>query len=141
MKFAATFGVLALSVLAGCASTTPAELRTTAGKNFQATVNAPVSAAYRQMVTRARECFVSSIFRIDADYFPDVQEGNLTISAVFDAANTHAMVTAKLSPVDGGKTLINAHYFRVKSGNEDGYRWTAQSLADWAEGKPGVCKL
>jgi len=51
------------------------------------------------------------------------------------------MVTAKLSPVEGEKTFLNAHYFRVKFGDEDGYRWTAQSLADWAAGKPGVCKL
>lgn len=135
------FGTLLLSVLIGCASTTPAELRSTAGRNFQDTIETPLTTAYRQMVTGARECFVNSVFRVDADFFPDIQQGVLTVTAAFDPANTIALVTTKLSRLESGKTLLNAHYLRVKSGDEDGYRWTAQSLSDWAEGKPGACKL
>lgn len=141
VKFVSMFLGLGLSVLVGCATTTPAELRSTDGKNFQTTIEAPVATAYRQMVLGVRKCFVHGIFRIDADYFPDTQQGVLTVTAAADPANAIAMVTAKLSTLESGKTFLDAHYFRVRFGSEDSYRWTAQSLADWAAGKPGVCKL
>lgn len=126
--------VLAAILLGGCASTTPLDLQTNKGTRFEADIHTNVATAYRQTVQQARQCFNKVNLKIEADYFPDVNQASIALSLVGNAL-TFAAVTVKIEPTSKGTGHMIGYY------SGPGTEWIAQSFTAWANGLPGQCKV
>ncbi len=113
--------------LAACEST-PKQVEAE-GATVVAQIQAPPATAYRRLTQAARECFADKAFRVDADFFPDVNEGRVTLALT---RITNTLVTAKLSPGPANTTTIRASHQGWGEVAERGF-------VPWAKGEPGYC--
>jgi hypothetical protein len=123
--------------LAGC-SVNVKDIEGEQGSHFTHIVTGPPATAFRRLTEAARGCYAHKAFKIDADYFSDVQEGRVTL-AMTGASIT--MLTVKLSPAPNGSTLIRAStYDPLKTGTVRRDEWV-KSVIPWAQGEAGYCVM
>jgi hypothetical protein len=124
---------LAVVALVGCAIT-PQDIEGVQGSNFTVHIPAPPAVAYRHLMTGMRDCYSDKAWKIDADYFPDVQRGRVTFGA------SHASITlaiVNLGPERDGTSMKVSYYDPRKRADADA-QWR-RSFVPWAQGVPGYC--
>ncbi len=123
--------------LAGCATVGPADLQGELGQSFQAEVSASSAAAFRQLVTRMRACYLENAFRTDADFFPDLQRGKVSLAA---ARADVTLVSVDIEPVNGNTSKLTVSYYNPARRAGAAAEWR-NSVVPWARGEDGYCVL
>jgi hypothetical protein len=131
----AALGAFAL-LLAGCTATVK-DIESEQGSHVAEVVAGPPAAAFRRLTEAARACYSNVAFKIDADYFPDVQQGRLTLGT---SRASIAMLTIKLSPAGDGSTAVSLAAYDPLNRGRAREQW-ARSIGPWARGEPGYCPI
>ena len=117
---------------------TLADLKAAPAPPKEATLQTPLSTAYRLMVNKSRACFTHAMFRVDADYFHDEQKAAITV-ALNNGSNVITLSHTQLTAPTPATTKVSTVYFRLSETSED-WRWLATSFEEWGNDKPGYCK-
>lgn len=130
----ATLAALTATTLAGC-SVTPQDIEGPAGSRFTMEVQTPPAVTYRHLVTGLRECYSDKAWKVEADFFQDVQRGRVSFG--LSGVSITAWII-QLEPLGKDSTLMRVAYHDPWQKKNERGGWLT-GVAEWAHGKPGHC--
>lgn len=122
---------------AGC-STTRFDLNAENSTTTQAQLAISPELAYRNVVDGVRGCYRKSIWRIDADYFPDNRSATIYVAAKATASTEQAIFLMRLVPNGTNSAAMSITY---RGGPGQGWSSSADAAASWAAGGNAPCPL
>ena len=130
MRKAITAAVSAVA-LSGCAASSVGDLRANPAKRYEFTSPDGYQQVYRNIARMARECwaggFIGSQFVVDADLFPDLAVGEVTIRVAGLTNMVHA--NALVTPSDAKEGARVVVWNSLSTWNDMGPR-----IQRWASG-------
>ena len=123
------FAVAALAALAGC--TTTSNITTANSTELRAASPSSSERTFRAMLPVLRDCYPVK-FAIDANYFPEAKEGEITLAVQNDSARLE-MAKMKITQ-QGAGALVTMR----RPTNYDGFD---KAFPEWVRGNDGGCPL
>lgn len=118
--------------LAGCATVSVQDVEQE-GSRFSFHVDAPPATVYRRVVERSRNCLTVGQFRVEADFFPDTQDGRVALTM----PDFGTLTSTRVSPAPAGGSTVTVSYYNPA--NRSARPGTVESIEPWARGEPGTC--
>lgn len=106
--------ILVLSVLTGCAATTPQEARNMGpDRQYRFEVEADYQTAYRRIIEVARNCYQANLITasqiVSGDLYPDTKSGTITVG-MYGALGPSLYQVIDVRGLDGSRSEVIATF-------------------------------